>query len=67
MSRLRTARKLNGPNTNGPQFFIATVPTPRFDDKHVVFGHVADGRDAVRKIGQSPDNAARIAASGEVE
>lgn len=56
----------SGPNSNGSQFFITHVATPRLDDRHTVFGRVIDDSDQtiVNAITQG-DRIDRISIDGD--
>ena len=58
----------SGPGTNGSQFFITHVSTPRLDDAHTIFGEVVgdEDQDVVNSIAQG-DTINGISLEGDVD
>ncbi len=44
----------SGPNTNGSQFFITTVPTYWLNGRHTIFGYVTKGYDVLKALESVP-------------
>ena len=44
----------SGPNTNGSQFFITTVPTPHLNGAHTIFGKILNGQEVADAISKVP-------------
>ncbi|MEC8909796.1 MAG: peptidylprolyl isomerase [Chloroflexota bacterium] len=40
----------SGPNTNGSQFFVTTVPTPHLNGLHTIFGRLTQGQQVADTI-----------------
>lgn len=49
------------PDSAGAQFFIVLADQPALDNQYTVFGHVSDGMEVLRKISETPVDAAGLA------
>ena len=58
----------SGPNSNGSQFFITHIATPWLDNKHSIFGVVADenSQSVVNNISQN-DSIEEIQIEGQID
>ena len=62
----------SGPDSNGSQFFITTVPCPHLDGRHVIFGEVSKGFQTLGALEEngsasgSPKKVAMIVDCGEL-
>jgi len=48
----------SGPNTNGSQFFVTTVPTPHLNGLHTIFGRLTQGQQVADTISMADTIAA---------
>ncbi len=55
-----------GPNTNGPEFFVALADLPSLTGKYTVIGQVVEGMEVVDQIGSVPIEAQQFSRNSSV-